>query len=59
MFLVRNIKTNTQFTFDIIPQSNCQYRTRNAYNIPHINKKHEFFKSSYLAPTIIEWNKLD
>ena len=32
--------------FDIIPQSNCQYRTRNAQNIHHINMKHHFLKNS-------------
>ena len=29
-----------KYFFDIIPQSNCPYRTRNAQNIPHINVKH-------------------
>ena len=29
-----------KYLFDIIPQSNCQCRTRNAHNIPHINVKH-------------------
>ena len=42
--------------FDIIPQSNCQYRTRNAQNIPHIHVKHQFLKNSYFPSTIIEWN---
>ena len=32
---------------DIIPQSNCQYRTRIAHNIPHIIMKHQFFKNSF------------
>ena len=48
-----------KYLFDIIPQSNCPYRTRNALNIPHINVKHQFFKNLYLPSTIIEWNKLD
>ena len=48
-----------KYLFDIIPQSNGQYRTRNAQNIPHINMKHQFFKNSYFPSTIIEWNKLD
>ena len=48
-----------KYLFDIIPQSNCQYRTRNAQNIPHINVKHQFFKNSCFPSTIIEWNKLD
>ena len=48
-----------KYLFDIIPQSNCPYRTRNALNIPHINVKHQFFKNSYFPSTIIEWNKLD
>ena len=25
-----------KYLFDIIPQSNCQYRTRNAHNIPKL-----------------------
>ena len=48
-----------KYLFDIIPQSNCQYRTRNAQNILYINVKHQFFKNSYFPSTIIEWNKLD
>ena len=30
-----------KYLLDIIPQSICQYRTRNAHNIPHINVKHQ------------------
>ena len=48
-----------KYLFDIISQSNCQYRTRNAQNISHINVKHQFFKKSCLPSAIIEWNKLD
>ena len=48
-----------KYLFDIIPQSSCQCRTRNAHNIPHINVKHQIFKNSYFPATIIEWNKLD
>ena len=48
-----------KYLFDKISQSNCQYRTRNAQNIPDINVKHQFFKNSYFPSTIIEWNKLD
>ena len=48
-----------KYLFDIIPRSNCPYRTRNALNIPHINVKHQFFKNLYFPSTIIEWNKLD
>ena len=47
-----------KYLFDIIPQSNCQYRTRNAQSIPHINVKHQFFKNSFFPSTIIEWNRL-
>ena len=43
-----------KYLFDIIPQSNCPYRTRNALNIPHINVKHQFFKNSYFPSTIIK-----
>ena len=48
-----------KYLLDTIPQSICQYRTRNAHNIPHINVKHQFFKNSYFPSTLIEWNKLD
>lgn len=41
----------------MIPISNCQYRTRNEHNIPHINVKHQFFKNSHLLSAIIAWNK--
>ena len=45
--------------FDIIQQSNCKYRPRNAQNIPHINLKNKFCKNSHFSSIIIEWNKLD
>ena len=45
--------------FDIIPQSNCQYRTRNAQNIPHMNVKHQFYKNTYFLSTIVEQNRSD
>ena len=48
-----------KYLFDIIPQSNCQCRTRNSQDIPHINVKHQLFKNSYFPSTIIEWNRLD
>ena len=35
-----------KYNFDITLQSNCQYRSRNAENIPHINVKNQFFKNS-------------
>ena len=47
-----------KYLFETIPQSNCQYRTRNVQNILHINVKQQFFKNSYFPSTIIEWNKL-
>ena len=48
-----------KYLFDIIPQSNCQYRTRNVHTIPHINVKQQFFKNTYFTSTITEWNKID
>ena len=48
-----------KYLFDIIPQSNCQYRTRNAHTISHINVKQQFFKNTYFTSTITEWNKID
>ena len=34
-----------KYLFGIIPQSNCQYRTRNTHNITNINMKYQFFKN--------------
>ena len=45
-------KQSPKYLFDIIPQSNCQYRTRNAPAIPHFNVKHQFFKNTYFTSTI-------
>ena len=36
-----------KYLFDIIPQLNCLYKTRNAHNIPQINIKHQLFKKIY------------
>ena len=38
-----------KYLLDIIQQSSCQYRTRNAHNIPHINVKHQFFFKSIFS----------
>ena len=43
-----------KYILDIISQTSCQYRTRNAHNIPHINVKHQLFKNSYFPSTIID-----
>ena len=48
-----------EIRFDIFPQLDCQYRTINAQNIPHINVKCQFFKNSYFLSTIIEWKTID
>ena len=40
-----------KYLFDIIPQSNCQYRSINPRNIPHIN---QFLKKSYFPSNIID-----
>ena len=41
-----------------IPQSICQYRTKNEHNIPHTSVKHQLFKRSYFPSIIIEWSKI-
>ena len=53
------LKICLKYLFGIIPQSNCQYGTRNAQNTSHINVKHQFFKKPCFPSTMIEWNKLN
>ena len=45
--------------FNIISKNNSNHRTRNSYNIPQFNIKHNFFKNSIFPSVIAEWNKLD
>ena len=47
------------YLFNIIPKNNSNHRTRNSYNIPQFNIKHNFFKNSFFPSVIAEWNKLD
>ena len=47
------------YFFNIIPKNNSNHRTRNSYNIPQFNIKHNFFKNSFFPSVIAEWNKLD
>ena len=47
------------YVLNIIPKNNSNHRTRNSYNIPQLNIKHNFFKNSIFPSVIAEWNKLD
>ena len=47
------------YLFNIIPKNNPNHKTRNSYNIPQFNIKHNFFKNSFFPFAIAEWNKLD
>ena len=47
------------YLFNIIAKNNSNHRTRNSYNIPQFNIKHNFFKNSFFPSVIAEWNKLD
>ena len=47
------------YLFIVIPKNNSNHRTRNSYNIPQFNIKHNFFKNSFFPSVIAEWNKLD
>ena len=47
------------YLFNIIPKNISNPRTRNSYNIPQFNIKHNFFKNSFFPSVIAEWNKLD
>ena len=47
-----------QYLFNLIPVRHKLYPTRNALNIPLLNKNHNFFKDLLFPSTIIEWNKL-
>ena len=48
-----------QYLFKLIPEKTSSYLTRNADNIPLFNIKHNFYKNSFFASSIIEWNNLD
>ena len=50
---------NPKYLFSLIPTRRSLYSTRNIHNIPLVNTKHDFFKSSFFPSTIIEWNKVD
>ena len=47
------------YLFNIVPKNNSNHRTRNSYNIPQFNIKHNFFKNSFFPSVIVEWNKPD
>ena len=47
------------YLFIIISKNNSNHRTRNSYNIPQFNIKHNFFKNSFFPSVIAEWKKLD
>ena len=59
-FLYKILKDESpSYLFDVIPKVNRQLETRSASNIPLVNVKHEFFKTTFFPSVIIEWNKLD
>ena len=45
--------------FHLIPVRHAPYTARNVYKLPIFKSKHKFFKNSFFAFTISEWNKLD
>ena len=46
-----------QYLFDKMPTTRIAYRRRNNIdNIPWFNVKHTFFKNSFFASTVVEWN---
>ena len=47
------------YLFNIIPKNNSNHKTRNSYNIPQFNIKHNFFKNYFFPLAIAEWNKLE
>ena len=47
------------YLVNLIPTKNSNYNTRDADKITLFHTKHNFFKSSFFASTVIEWNKLD
>ena len=40
-------KKSPNYLFNIIPKNNSNHRTRNSYNIPQFNIKHNLFKNSF------------
>ena len=58
--ILKTVKEKSpDFLFDIIAKNNSNHRTRNSYDIPQFNIKHNFFKNSFFPSIIAEWNKLD
>ena len=47
------------YFFNTTPCSNRQRQTRNSDNIPSFFVKNDYFKNSFSASAITEWNKLD
>ena len=48
-----------KYLFNIILTSVSTYNTRNTNNIPLFKVKHNFFRNSFFASVVMEWNKLD
>ena len=51
-------KKSPDYLFQLIPLYKSSYKTRNADDIPFFKFRHNFFKNSFFASAIIEWNKL-
>ena len=48
-----------KYIFNIIPTSVRPCNTKNATNIPQFKVKHNFFRNSFSASVVTEWNTLD
>ena len=48
-----------QYLFDLIPQNNNIYNTRNTRKFGAFHCRTDFFKNSFFPYTLGEWNKLD
>ena len=51
-------KKSPDYLFQLTAPYKSSYKTRNADDIPFFKFRHNFFKNSFFASAIIEWNKL-
>ena len=60
MYFLKNYQRKVFWlSFQYYFKNNSNHRTRNSYNIPQFNIKHNYFKNSFLLLVIAEWDKLD
>ena len=60
IFFFKIIKSKApSYLFDVLPNNNRQYITRQSDNLLYFKTNHDYFKNSFFPSAIKEWNKLD